>query len=263
MDCVASCTALSYEMKLIFDQFHGRYETEVVDDVIHVAYHDENNQAELYFFSYGTFVAWNISEKELQKVAVDIKPYENDPLDLAEYDEYYYEYGEKSLLDNDRIVLPNKDRNAKLAFSHGLAQSAKLGAFETITQKTFADNKHLPESLARYGKIPLSRLQIRKKIGQLFLERSSINLHLDVLDVPDFFWEHPQYEPLYEKLSSELDLSSRAATLNQQLGVLHDLFEVLSNELNDQHSSRLEWAIIILIVFEVLILIFHDVLKVI
>ena len=31
--------------------------------------------------------------------------------------------------------------------------------------------------------------EISKIIGEIFIQRNSVNLHLDVLDMPDFFWE--------------------------------------------------------------------------
>lgn len=263
MECNTYCTALSYDVKSIFDLFHGRYETEIIDDVLHVAYHNDDCQSELFFFPYGTFVAWNLPKKVVKKIIIDIKPFETDVVEVIEHERYPYQYGEKAQFDDEMITLPDEEVNVKLAFSHGLAHSAKLGSFEGIIQATFEDNMHLPQTLSRYGKIPLSRYQIRKKIGQLFLDRTSINLHLGELDTPEFFWENPDYEPLYEKMTVELDLHSRTTALNQKLGVLHDLFEMLGQELNDQHSSRLEWAIILLIVLEVLILLLHDVMKVI
>jgi uncharacterized Rmd1/YagE family protein len=45
--------------------------------------------------------------------------------------------------------------------------------------------------------------------------------------------------------------------------VIHELFEMLGNELNHQHSSRLEWTIIGLIVMEVFLTLLRDVFRVI
>lgn len=90
-------------------------------------------------------------------------------------------------------------------------------------------------------------------MGALFLDRSSINLHVDVLDTPEFFWEHPELEPMYLDVANELDIQNRGQVLNQRLDVLRELFEMLGNELNHQHSSRLEWIIIWLILIEVII----------
>jgi uncharacterized Rmd1/YagE family protein len=84
---------------------------------------------------------------------------------------------------------------------------------------------------------------------------------MNVLDTPEFFWEHPEHEGIYQITAAELGLQTRVRALNSQLDVIHDLFEMLSNELNHQHSSRLEWAIILLIVLEVALVIFVDILK--
>lgn len=263
MDCDTYCTAFSYDINSIFDLFHGRYETEIVDEVLHVAYSKGEIVSDLFFFPYGTFVAWGLSEKETRGVILDIKPFETDPVDSIEHERYPCKYGEKVEFDDEMITLTGDDVKLKLAFSHGLAHSAKLGSFEGIVQTTFEENMHLPQTLARHGKIPLSRYQTRKKMGQLFLDRTSISLHLGELDTPEFFWENSDYEPLYQEMVVELDLNARTSALNQKLGVLHELFEMLGQELSDQHSSRLEWAIILLIVLEVLILLLHDVMKVI
>jgi uncharacterized Rmd1/YagE family protein len=41
----------------------------------------------------------------------------------------------------------------------------------------------------RTGSVGLSHNSISKKIGKLFIERNNVNLHFDVLDTPEFFWE--------------------------------------------------------------------------
>jgi uncharacterized Rmd1/YagE family protein len=54
-------------------------------------------------------------------------------------------------------------------------------------------------------------------------------------------------------IANHLDLETRVEVLNQRLDIVHDLFEMLGNELNHQHSSKLEWIIIWLIVIEVML----------
>ena len=100
-------------------------------------------------------------------------------------------------------------------------------------------------------------------MGELFIERSSVNLHFDILDVPEFFWEHSELEPLYRMISKHFDLATRLEVLNKKLDTIRDLFTVLVNELNHQHSSKLEWIIIWLIVIEVVVTLLRDVFEVI
>ena len=79
-----------------------------------------------------------------------------------------------------------------------------------------------------------------------------------MLDTPEFFWEHPELEPFYRRTSHYLDITKRVEALNRRLNVVHELFEILRNELNHQYSSRLEWTIIILIVIEVVVTLMVD-----
>ena len=43
-------------------------------------------------------------------------------------------------------------------------------------------NSHLPMQLATHGSIQLSRTEISKRMGALFIERNNVNLHFDVSD---------------------------------------------------------------------------------
>lgn len=259
MDCYVYCTALSFDLKKILENFSSHKKIKKLNSVIHLEFPEENG--DVFFFSYGTVACWNLSENKRKYLLQEVKSFENNPLEVHEIDIYSYQYGEKDSFKDDFITLSDKAVELKEAFSHALAQSAKLSTFETTIQQTFNKTHHIPQHLAKYGTIPLSRREIRKQIGQIFIDRSSINLNLDVLDSPNFFWDHAAYEPLYLNMSNQLDLVKRTEAINQQLSVLHELFDMLGIELKDQHSHRLEWAIIYLIIIEVALLFLHDVLK--
>jgi len=121
--------------------------------------------------------------------------------------------------------------------------------------------RHLPEELARKGKIYMSRKKLSKKIGALFSERNSINLHSDILDTPEFFWRRPRYEHYYLMASEYMDIQTRLDILNRRLGVIHELYDILSSELNHRHSSRLELIIILLILIEVVVVLRNEFMK--
>ena len=99
-------------------------------------------------------------------------------------------------------------------------------------------------------------------MGELFIERNTININTEILDTPEFFWEYPELETFYRKTASYLEVSKRADVLNRRLNVIHELFEILRNELNHQYSSRLEWTLIVLIVIEVVLAVLRDIFHV-
>lgn len=259
MDCYAFCTSTSYRVKPFYEAIRTRYKAIIYRDVVHVEKSIGNAIADIFFFGYGVTVFWGMPKDEAVLFLEEIKGFEQQSLEDVETDEFTYLHGDVAKISEDEISLPNPDTLTKFAISHGIAQSVKLGTFEVTIQKTFNSMKSIPEDLAKRGKIRLSRKEIRTRMGALFIERTSINLHLDVLDTPEFFWEYPELELYYKMISNYLDLQTRVEVLNQRLSIMHELFEMLGNELNHQHSSRLELVIIWLIVIEVVLILMKDV----
>lgn len=258
MRCFSCCSAASYDLPTFLSKVAKDYKATQYRDVVHFDLSKNQGGGDVFYFPYGCLVCWGLTEKEEAFFLSLIQPHEYSPNVEKEIEVLNYTYGEQAKLQHNELILPDKECFTLLSFSHGLAQSVKLGTFEERIHKTYNTMKHIPVELARWGRISLNRKEIRRRIGALFLERSSINLHFEVLDTPEFFWEHPELESFYAIISNELDINVRVEVLNQRLDVLHELFHMLNQELNHQHSSRLELTIVILIVIEVTLLLFKE-----
>lgn len=263
MRCVAYCTSTDFDMAMLFSHLKSSFTPTRFREVLHIQWTPQKEEGDVFFFPYGSIVCWGLDEKEEQKVLKEIKPFERHRLETLEEDIFSYVYGDQAKIEDDEITLPEKDVITKLAFSHGLAQSVKLGVFEQTIQRTIHLTRELPELLAQRGNIKLSRKDIRRMMGRLFIDRSSINLHQELLDTPEFFWEHADLEPYYALVAHYLDRERRVSVLNQRLVIVQELFDMLAAELNHQHSSRLEWTIIWLIVIEVVLTLAKDFFRVI
>lgn len=259
MRCLFTCTAERYLIPSLYTALKERYEASLDKNVISIEIPTQFDMGNVFIFSYGCIVCWGLTREQEAEIIKDLKPYEVEPEETPSEDVFTYISGDTSKIVNGEIVLASRSYLNILALSHGLAQSVKLDSFERRIAKTVASTRQIPIDLAKFGKIGLSRKEIRRKMGELFLERSSINLHTDVLDTPEFFWEYPEVEPLYHMIAHYLDLETRVEVLNQRLGVIHELFNMLNNEMNHQQASRLEMTIILLILIEVGFLFMKDV----
>jgi uncharacterized Rmd1/YagE family protein len=229
----------------------------------HVIHHLEGfERGDVFYFSTGTVVMWGLSVPEENEVLLRLKAFENDPVPEIEIEESRYSIGKAAKILKDDITLPSEDLVTKLAFSHGLAQSVKLEIFEKRMAKRVESMEDIPKSLALNGRIQLSRKQLTRVMGELILERNSINLYSDILDTPDFFWEHPELEPLYRLVSQDLEVTARLNLLNKRMDMLKDLVQVLSQEVNTRYNFLMEWAIILWIAFEVCTTLLTDVFKI-
>ena len=266
MRCSYYCVGNTYDIDELakFLREEGR-EPKFYDNVIHI--HKENNEegagGDAFIFPYGCTIFWGLEEEEEHQILSELRPYVGYPLAFPMHDQSTFHYGGITAIEEeeDQIVLESDDILIKLSLSHGLSQSVKLEWFEESVSHTIEKTRHLPEELARKGKISMSRKKLSKKIGALFAERNSINLHSDILDTPEFFWRRPQYEPYYVMASEYMDITTRLDILNRRLDVIHELYDILSSELNHRHSSRLELTIILLILIEVVVVLRNELLK--
>lgn len=251
---IACCTASSFHLVRLFEFIKEHSESSKFFRSGNVVYRTYGaSDGDIFYFSYGTIVMWGLSKEEEEAVLIEARFFEEGPIDSAEWEESLYSQGESAKILKDNITLPSSNVLTKLAFSHGLAQSVKLAVFEKLVERRIERSRYAPESLAKHGRIAMTRKQLAMMIGEIVLDRNSINFHTDILDTPEFFWEHSDLEPLYRLIAQDLDIVARVNVLNKRLDILKELFEILSNEIENRHSSTLEWIVIILISMEVVV----------
>eukprot|EP00698_Gefionella_okellyi_P022302 TRINITY_DN7374_c0_g2_i2.p1 TRINITY_DN7374_c0_g2~~TRINITY_DN7374_c0_g2_i2.p1 ORF type:complete len:153 (-),score=33.33 TRINITY_DN7374_c0_g2_i2:14-472(-) len=141
----------------------------------------------------------------------------------------------------------------KLAFSYGLARSVKLEVLEANVDAVVSTMRGVPADMARSGRLSLSQRQITRRMGALLELRAQLNLHNQLQDTPDVYWEERRLEALFNKISAELEVHSRVSQLNKKLDYCHELVDVLKSHAFADHSSRLELIIIALIAMEIVI----------
>lgn len=259
--CVSYCTANSYNLAGLSQYFKKKgYDVRMSRDFVHVA--RSNKKTDVFFFIHGCFVSWGLTKRHEQKILEQVLLFSKEALIKIESDYFCFRYGELTSIDTDQksrldvITLENDDPLLKLAFSYALAQSSKLETFEESIQETTRKNSLLPYEIANQGVISLSRRAIFKRIGEIFLARSSINLNSEFLGAPEFFWRNPNLEPIFISAKKFLDIPTRVMALNQKLDVLQELLHILNSQVQQRHSNLLETIIILLILIEIMISIF-------
>ncbi|CAM9838804.1 unnamed protein product [Ascophyllum nodosum] len=236
------------------EDYEREGEEEEDDDVV--------THKDVIYFPYGAVVFWGCSEAEEKEILSSLDRFMVAKVSDAELREsfddmtfvYRHRRARKSVpLKNDEITLDTRDPAEKLAYSCALAQSAKLFVFEERLNNTVESTSKYPQMLAATGKIPLTEVQIGRLVGQVLCEQNEVNLHSDILDTPEYFWEEDAWEPAYEALTAYLDIPLRVDNLNTRLGILKELLDVLSTQSTNAHATRLEVIIIYLIFVEVAI----------
>lgn len=219
---------------------------------------DIGNKSDIFLFEYGVIVMWGYTEKEEAIFLEDLARFESEKLAAedvqAENFNYYITKSYQPRIYNDFITLRD-DTNymLKLSISHGLAQSVKISLFEELVDNTIEDTQDIPQQIAHTGKVEMTRQDIMKSIGELFILRININLHGSVLDSPELMWAEPHLEPIYQAMRGYLEINQRVELLNQRLEVISDLLQMLKEQLGHSHEENLEFIVIVLVGVEVLV----------
>lgn len=215
-------------------------------------------RSEVFVFDYGVIVMWGYTLKEEAAFLEDLAKFESEKLSLEDVQieefNYYITQSYQPRIYNDFITLSD-DGNymLKLSISHALSQSVKISLFEELFDNTIEDTQDIPQQIAHTGKVKMTRDEIMKSIGELFILRININLHGSVLDSPELLWAEPHLEPIYQAMRGYLEINQRVELLNQRLEVISDLLQLLKEQLGHSHEENLEFIVVVLVGVEVLV----------
>jgi uncharacterized Rmd1/YagE family protein len=237
------------------------------DDVFDVKEHphmfDPTCQSVVFIFEFGTVVFWGLFEVDEMNLLAEIRKY----IKIGEVEGKEFESGEDDMafvaaaddtqaisITNDLLKIPYPCHMKELlAVSYAISQSTVLAIFEERIDQKVEEYKFIPETLSIKGKINMPLDRIGMMIGDIFVIRHGLNLHSDVLDTPDFFWDEDKYKPNYSKMMSYLEMEGRITVLNKRLDMLKELLDMLQHQIHNAHATKLEWIVIWLIIIEVLI----------
>ncbi|XP_050749961.1 required for meiotic nuclear division protein 1 homolog isoform X2 [Gymnogyps californianus] len=259
MQCTAFATADEYHLGNLCHDLtsHGYVEiTSLPRDAANVLVIGTEKSAKdddpgmIFFFREGAVVFWNVEEKSSNGRTLEVCILEDIRISQnwlrGQSKLHKGEILLNSELDSDEVVLQ------KFAFSNALCLSVKLAIWESLLDNFVESIQSIPEILKSRRKVKLSHADVMQKIGELFALRHRINLSSDLLITPDFYWDREKLEELYDKTCQFLNINRRVKVMNEKLQHCMELTDLMRNHLNEKHTLRLEWMIVILITIEVL-----------
>lgn len=153
--------------------------------------------------------------------------------------------------EGDTIFVPDFTLPVLQVVAEVLARSVVLERFEARVGTTF---ESLQPMAAGFGNGRLSRAHHRnllKRLGDVLLDQQEMVGRVAVSDKPDVLWDRPELERLYARLTDEFEIPDRFETVEAKLDLIGGTIETAVNLVQARRSLRVEWYIVILIVFEI------------
>jgi uncharacterized Rmd1/YagE family protein len=134
-----------------------------------------------------------------------------------------------------------------------LSKSLLLGHYETRLGADFDRIEPLALQLEREGRIRGGTREHLRRIGRLLLIEHRMVGRAEIGEKPELLWEHPELERLHGLLEGEFEVRERLAALETKLALAARTVRTLVDLINARHALRVEWYIVALILFEILL----------
>ncbi|MCB1050658.1 MAG: RMD1 family protein [Acidobacteria bacterium] len=205
-------------------------------------------------FRYGVVVFINMGADQrdafLERTARDLDAHWT--IRVSEQTDFHWDNQKEGILEG-RIWLLEPSLSRLHVLAHVLAKAAILELFEKTIAGTFDQIEPLAEQLERTGYSAFSERDLVRQIGRSLLVLHKMVGRAEIREKPDVLWEQPELEKLNDWLTDEFELSEREVALRRKVDLVNSTAETLLDILQTKRGLRLEWYIVALIIFEILL----------
>ncbi|MCC7116283.1 MAG: RMD1 family protein [Burkholderiales bacterium] len=163
------------------------------------------------------------------------------------------EPGASDRLDGATLVLADTALPRLQLVANVLSKSLLLAHYETRLALDFDRIEPLALELERTGGLRGRTRSHLKQIGSLLLVEHRMVGRAEVGEKPEVLWEHPELERFHALLDGEFELRERLSALERKVDLAGRTVRTLVDLIDARHALRVEWYIVALIVFEIVL----------
>jgi uncharacterized Rmd1/YagE family protein len=215
-------------------------------------------------FRYGAVVLFGLDDEDEASFLERLKPFVRNPLispvvdDLELVVDPNLVEGTES---DGRIVLRAPSIERLQLVADVLAESVVLDHYEAKVSETFDGIEPMAKDLERRGKTRHRSKKLLKHIGSTLLTQHRMVGRVEIGENPEILWDNPELERLYIRLIDEYELRERHLAIERKLELISRTAETALELLHNKRSLRVEWYIVILILIEIVLILYFELLR--
>lgn len=209
-------------------------------------------------FRYGVVVLFSVSEAEQKAYLKDLKERIEKPYRRHETEDTHVTISAPAEgVSAEGISLAALTLPRLQVVATVLARSVSLAWFEGAIAASFDSVEPLARQLDQPRMSGRALKELLRHIGGTLLVQQKMIGRVEIADKPDILWEQPELERLYTRLEDEYELAERLATLERKLELIERTAETTLDLVQARRTLRVEWYIVGLIVFEVILTLYE------
>ena len=209
-------------------------------------------------FRYGVAVMFGVQHPDETRFVDSLKPLLTNPYPAPEIEEMEIHNGRKTIgVQSGALSLDVISLEKLQIIADALSKNLVLTLYEKKVASEFDKIEPLAQELATHGKVSAGSKKLLSKIGHMLLIEHRMVGRAEIGDKPETLWDFPHLGGLYASLEDEFELKERQSALDRKLGLISDTAQTLSDVWDNRQLHKLEWYVIGLILFEI-VLGLHD-----
>lgn len=206
-------------------------------------------------FRYGVAVLFGVGPDEEERCLAELVSSVRKPFASPEREDAVIRKNPRAHVSDGVFFLQDFNAERLQLVATVLAKSVVLAHYEETVKATFDQVEPLARSLTSY-RIRRRQKDLLALIGETLLVQTRTIGRSEVTEKPEVLWEHPELELLYARLHDEYELNERQVALEHKLEVISKAAETALDVMQHTRSLRVEWYIVWLIVFDIVISLF-------
>jgi len=205
-------------------------------------------------FRYGVAVFFGVPSLEEVRFIEMLKPLLTNPYATPEIEQLEIHSGRSSIgVQSGAVSLDDISLEKLQVIADALSKNLVLMLYEKKVAEEFDKIEPLAQELATHGKVSAGSRRLLSKIGSMLLIEHRMVGRAEIGDTPETLWDNPNLKGLYASLEDEFELTERQSALDRKLGLISDTAQTLADVWDNKQLHKLEWYVIGLIVFEIVI----------
>jgi len=208
-------------------------------------------------FRYGAVVFFDASPAGIADYLRQIGPHIRQPFQQGEREtevlEIRVDPGAKESIEGNTLVLADVTLEKLQVVADIMAKSVSLAHHEKNIERQFERIEPFAVNLDHWGRGGRAARELLQHLGGALLAEHRVVAGARVDDSPELLWDHPELERLWARLRDEFEIRERFAALHGKLNLISRTAETALELMQNRRALRVEWAIVGLIVFEIVL----------
>lgn len=223
-----------------------------------ILHKEVNDFQQVLVFSFGSIVFINTSNTdEMKSFYSYIHTFEPE-IDLKQVERYTDDYclhikeNESIELTDEYVVVPEFDSIYPELISTVLAKSVALEKTEEALGQIHDKLETMIDRLEK-GKLRIGNKELARTTAKIVRHEYNTIAYIMILDKPDITWTNSTAGEFYDNMAEFFELTDRYKILKNKTETLYSIMDGFSNISHSIRGLFVEWVIVLLILFEIVL----------